>query len=94
MVVTVAGMPPPIVAVIVAVTVTVTVTVTVFVAVAVDVAVAVAVAAAVRCPGICEQIELPHHHLRKPRSLYHRSRLAPLPAVGCRETETQALWDV
>ena len=93
MVVTVAGMPPPTVVVIVAVTVTVTVTV--FVAVAVDVAVAVAVAAAVRCPGIRDQIELLHHHLRKPRSLCHRSRPAPLTfVVGCRETETQALWDV
>ena len=94
MVVTVAGMPPPTVVVIVAVTVTVTVTVFVAVAVAVDVAVTVAVAAAVRCPGIREQIEILHHHLRKPRSLYHQSRPAPLTFVGCRETETQALWDV
>ena len=74
MVVTVAGMPPPIVAVIVAVTVTVTVTVTVFVAVDVDVAAAVAVAAAARCPGTDDTfgkgglVESPQHHLRKPRS--------------------------
>ena len=80
-------------AVTVAVTLSPIATVTVFVAVDVTAA-AVAVVAAVRCPCIREHIQIPHHHLRKPRSLCHQSRPAPLPAVGCRETETQALWDV
>ena len=79
---------------IVIVTVNEPVTVTAFLAVGVAAAAAaVAVAATVRCPGIRE-VEIPHHHLRKPRSLCHRSRPAPLTSVGCRETETQALWDV
>ena len=75
-------------------------TVTGTVSLTVAVAVSVAVAAAARCPGTDDTfgkgglVESPQHHLRKPRSLCHRSRPAPLTAVGCHETETQALWDV
>ena len=73
--------------VIVIVTMTVAVTATAFVALTVTAA-AVAVAVVVKCPGFHE---IPHHRLRKPQSLYRRSRPTPLTSFGCRETETQAL---
>ena len=80
----------------VALTVVVTVPVSLAVAVTMIVIVILAVvevvvgAGAVRCSDIGGAsvkggyVELPHHHLQRPRSSCHRFRPTPLPHVECR----------